>query len=120
MVTPKLMIMRLNRILMKYVFGGLLMTSLLFTVELYAQVGEGKSVDVTLTVKDADGNVLPQATVVVGEGIIQTKTDDNGEFSFKAFPDDFVTISRPGFEKTVVLASELAADPVARDRYLSV
>lgn len=109
--TPKMMIMILNRILMKYALGGLLMTGLLFTAELYAQDG-GKSVDVTLTVKDADGNILPQTTVVVGEGVIQTKTNDNGEFSFKAFPDDFVTISRPGFEKTVVLASELVTDPV--------
>ncbi|HKU53445.1 MAG TPA: TonB-dependent receptor plug domain-containing protein, partial [Nitrospira sp.] len=41
-----------------------------------------------------------------------TETDENGESSFKALPGDFVTVSRPGYEKSVLLAGDLVSDPV--------
>jgi TonB-linked SusC/RagA family outer membrane protein len=105
----------------KCAFAGLLLASLLLTADLQAQEQdrekkkserEQRSVDVTITVKDAEGNTLPETSVVVSEGYIVTETNENGETTFKALPGDFVTISRPGFEKTVLLAGDLSLNPV--------
>lgn len=113
--------MRLNISLNKCGFAGLLLASLLLTADLQAQEQDGgrrkseresRSVDVTITVKDAEGNILPQTSVTVSEGYIVTATNENGESSFKALPGDFVTISRPGYEKAVLLAGDLSLNPV--------
>jgi len=102
-------------------FAGLLLASLLLTADLQAQEQdrgkkkserESRSVDVTITVKDAEGNILPGTSVTVSEGYIVTKTNGDGESSFKALPGDFVTVSRPGYEKTVLLAGDLSLNPV--------
>lgn len=112
--------MRLNISLSKCGFAGLL-ASLLLTATVQAQETNGekkrserenRSVDVNITVKDAEGNILPDATVTVSEGYIVTETDENGNSSFKALPGDFVTISRPGYEKSVLLAGDLKLNPV--------
>ena len=113
--------MKLITPLNKYRFARLLLASFFLTANLQAQEKAGEeskserennSIDITMTAKDAEGNVLPQTTVSVSEGFIVKETDDNGEVSFRALADDFVTITRSGYEKTVALAGELAANPV--------
>ena len=105
--------MKLVIALNKYRYVVLLVASLFWNNDLQAQQEgkpqkESRSVEITVTVKDADGNILPETSVAVSEAYIITETNENGESSFKALPDDFVTITRPGYEKAVVLASELA------------
>ena len=106
--------MRLNILWDKYKVASLLLVGFLITVSLQAQetAPNRRSMDVTITVKDASGNILPQASVSVAEGSIVTETDENGETSFKASANDLVTISYPGYEKIAILASELSANPV--------
>lgn len=69
-----------------------------------------RTVSVTLTVSDESGNKLPQAQIVVGEGLIHAETDSEGKFAFTARPDDWVTITTYGFEKKVVPVSILIQD----------
>jgi TonB-linked SusC/RagA family outer membrane protein len=71
---------------------------------------KAKAIDVTVVVTDKQGAAIPYAEVVVGEGLIHAKTNAKGEFSFKSMPDDFVTVSLPGYEKNVTLASRLTLD----------
>ncbi len=48
-----------------------------------------------------------KAKVVIGEGITHAMTDENGAITFTAYPDDVVTISAPGYEKTVATVQDL-------------
>jgi TonB-linked SusC/RagA family outer membrane protein len=82
----------------------------LVTGTVFAQEKPGKKVitiSVNLKVTDENGTPVPEAKVVIGEGMIHAYTDENGIYSFKAFPDDFVTISAPGFEKNVSLVQDI-------------
>src|SRR3546814_8157802 len=107
--------MRLNTTLNKYRFVGLLVASLLLITDLQAQEetrDESKLLDITITVKDAEGNALPETSVTVGEGFTVKETNEKGESSFRAMDDDIVTIEHAGFEKKVARAGELITDPV--------
>ncbi len=66
-----------------------------------------KTVSVSLKVVDDNGTPVPNAQVVVGEGMIHAETDENGDCSFMAYPDDFVTISASGYEKSVSLVQDI-------------
>ena len=97
----------------KIKFIGLLLFCISLMVNAQAQnktEQKAKFIEASINVADNDGNALPKAQVVVGEGIIHTITDANGFVSFNAKPEDFVTISFPGYEKKVMLVSELLAD----------
>jgi len=67
-----------------------------------------KTVSVNLTVSDENGATLPQANVVVGEGLIHITTDANGICSFAAKPNESVSITLQGFEKKVTIVEALA------------
>lgn len=99
-----------NILLRKYRFTALLIFSIFLTGMVYAQekAVKIKTVNVNLKVTDQNGNSIPKALVVVGEGMIHAETDQAGEYSFKAAPEDFVTISASGFEKNVSLVSDLS------------
>lgn len=105
--------MRLNSLL-KYRFAGLLFASLFLFGNIAAQEkadAKIKKLEINIKVTDKQGNVIPEAIVVVGEGFIHTETDQSGASVVKASPEDFVTISKSGYEKVVVLGSELSESP---------
>lgn len=97
----------------KYSFTGLLLACLFLAGNLHAQEKNEvkiKSINVSAKVTDQQGNAIPEASVVVGEGFIHTETDENGVVAFKASPEDYVTITSPGYEKKVVVAGDLSHD----------
>jgi TonB-linked SusC/RagA family outer membrane protein len=107
-------IMRFNHKINQYIriiciiFSGLLVTG-----AVYSQKRPEKSAQtatVSLKVVDDAGAPVAKANIVVGEGILHAQTDVNGVFSFKAKPDEIVTITSPGFERTVALVQDLAKD----------
>ncbi len=107
--------MRLISILRKYRFAGLLLVGLFLCGNLLAQeetTAKRALVDITLKLTDEQGNPVPEAAVVVGEGFIHTFTDNNGAVTFKAASEDFITITKSGFEKSVILGSQLLDNSV--------
>lgn len=91
-------------------FTGLLLLCLFLVEKTYAQENtqtKVNAINISLKVTDEEGKVIPKASVVVGEGLIHTQTDENGEVSFKASTGGFVTFSSPGYEKSVVLVQNL-------------
>ena len=56
-------------------------------------------VNVTLQVVDETGNPIPEASIVIGEGIIHTNTDEKGVVTFSSNPNDYISIHARGFEK---------------------
>lgn len=92
---------------------GMLIISFLFCIGATAQdkkKKEKKTIEVTLRVGDEAGIALPNARIVVGEGLIHAETDKNGEFTFKGRPDEIVTVSCPGYEKSISIVSDLSVD----------
>ncbi len=67
-------------------------------------------ININLKVVDDSGSPVPNAKIVVGEGIIHAVTDQSGAYSFKAYPEDFVTITSPGHEKGVSQVQNLLED----------
>ncbi len=105
--------MRFHHIFLKYGTIGMMLICVLLAGSLSAQnktTKKVKTIAVILKVTDENGNALPKAKVVIGEGVIHAETDEKGSFSFKGYPDDFVTIWAKGFEKSVVLVEELLKD----------
>ena len=101
----------------KYRFIGTLLLCILFAGTSLAQDVEkvkAKPASITLKVTDDSGNALTNAFVVVGEGVIHTETDQNGNCSIVGLPDDFVTITAFGFEKSITFVSELMEDNVVK------
>ncbi len=100
-----------NILYQKLRVAGLLVFCIAFTGTVYAQEQKEKKarqeVDVTIKVADEAGTPIPKAQVVIGEGVIHTETDENGSLTFKAFADDFVTISSSSYEKKVFLVVDL-------------
>ncbi len=64
---------------------AILSLNILFGVFSFAQDGR-----ITITVKNEDGNPVPGATVIVGEGARAVSTNENGEFFIP--PDSVVSI----------------------------
>jgi TonB-linked SusC/RagA family outer membrane protein len=100
-----------NSIYEKLRFACLLMLCLLIGTPVNAQAQREKkvrqSVDVSIRVIDETGAAVPNAEVVVGEGVTHTKTGIDGSVSFKAYPEEFVTITSPAFEKSVTVVMDV-------------
>jgi TonB-linked SusC/RagA family outer membrane protein len=107
-------IIRFHNILYrKYSYVGMLLLCILLAGTIDAQKRaetKTQTVSVSLKVVDENGAPIPKAQVVVGEGIIHAETDVNGTLSFNAFPDDFVTVSLPGYEKSVSLVGDIISN----------
>lgn len=97
----------------KYRAITLIMFCIFLSGTLSAQDTTGKKVkeiSISLKVIDENGKAFPKAQLVIGEGIIHAETDENGTFSFKGFPDDFVSVSAYGYEKSVTLVEDLMSE----------
>lgn len=98
---------------LKFRYTGLLLLCLLLSGNIIAQKKAEKKkkiFEISVKVTDEVGNILPNAQLVIGEGIIHAVTDQTGSYSFKGFPDDFVTVSMPGYDKSVMTVDQLVAD----------
>ncbi|MCX6328720.1 MAG: SusC/RagA family TonB-linked outer membrane protein [Bacteroidia bacterium] len=97
--------MRFNNIYKKIRFAGLIMLIAILSLPVSGQEKKEKKAkqlfDVVLKVVDANGTAIPDANVVVGEGITHAVTDANGSVSLKGYADDVVTITAHNFEKSV-------------------
>ncbi len=105
--------MRFHNILFKYRTIGVMLLCVLLAGSLSAQdktAKKAKTVKITLKVTDENGNAFPKAQVVVGEGLIHAETDEKGSFVFQGYPDDFVSVTSVGYEKSVMLAEDLIAN----------
>ncbi|MCK9638390.1 MAG: SusC/RagA family TonB-linked outer membrane protein [Prolixibacteraceae bacterium] len=104
--------MRYHNIYLKYRTFGIMLLCILLAGSLSAQDKKSakkvKLINVTLKVTDENGRAFPKAQVIVGEGVIHADTDEKGTFSYKGYPDDFVTVIANGYEKSVALAEDLA------------
>lgn len=109
--------MRFHNIFLKYRTIGMILLCVLLVGSLSAQTKTAKKVktiSISLKVTDENGNAFPKAQVVVGEGVIHAETDASGSFSFKGYPDDYVSISAKGYEKSVVLAEDLLKEKTVK------
>src|SRR5450759_1305359 len=104
-------IMRFNHIIFnKCRFFYVLLLCVFITGTISSQNVPGKKVitiSVSLKVVDENGTPIPKAKVVIGEGVLHAETDENGVYSFMAYPGDFVTVSARGYEKSVSLVEDL-------------
>ena len=69
-----------------------------------------KTVSVNLTVTDENGAALPNAGVILGEGLIHATTDAAGAYSFAAKPGEVVSVTLHGYEKVLTSVAALAED----------
>jgi TonB-linked SusC/RagA family outer membrane protein len=106
--------MRFNNILYQKIrFVCLLALCMLLSWPVNAQQPAPKQkkvkqlIDVTLKVIDENGSPIANASVVIGEGITHTLTDQSGSVAFKGYALDLVTVTAPAFEKNVSLVSDL-------------
>ena len=97
--------MRFNNLYQKIRFAGLFIVVILLSLPVNAQVEKQKKTrqlfDVVLKIVDENGTPIPNANVVVGEGIIHTQTDLDGSVTFKGYAENVVTITAPLYEKNV-------------------
>jgi TonB-linked SusC/RagA family outer membrane protein len=100
-----------NILCRKYKCVGVFLLCFLLTGTINAQVQKEKKakqlIEITLKVVDENGTPVSKAQVVVGEGVIHAQTDENGSVSYKAYPDDFITITASGYERSVSLVGEV-------------
>ncbi|MCE1200332.1 MAG: TonB-dependent receptor plug domain-containing protein, partial [Marinilabiliales bacterium] len=106
--------MRYSKIQLNYRTFVATLVCILLAVTLSAQdkkaAKKQKLIQVKVLVQDENGKPFPKANIVIGEGVIHAETDKAGTFSYKGYPDDFVSVSAPGYEKSVALAEDLAKD----------
>lgn len=103
------MIMKFYSILFqKYRFISVFLLCVLFAGVVCAQKNtDNQAKTVNLNVVDDNGNPIPKARVELGESLIHFETDENGALSFVAFPNDYLTISSSGYEKTISLVKQI-------------
>lgn len=90
--------------------AGLLLLCLFIVGKTMAQdkpESKVRKINATLKVTDEKGNPVKGAAVVVGEGVIHATTDEKGLYSFQGLPNDFVTVSAFGYERSVSLVNDL-------------
>ena len=105
--------MRFYNFYRKYRYVGVLLLFVFLTGTISAQDKAAKTaniINVSLKVVDENGAPVANAQVVVGEGAIHAKTDENGAYSFMGYPDDFIAISAYGYEKSVFLVQNIIKD----------
>ncbi len=109
--------MRFHHILLKYRTIGMILLCMVLAGTLSAQEKAEKKVkkiNLNLKVTDENGNPIPKAQVVVGEGLIHAETNEQGLLSFDGFLNDFVAVTAKGYERSSVPIDELQSQPVIK------
>lgn len=92
-----------------YIFLTFFALALFVPVNMQAQNNKGKKakkVKIESRLVDQEGNAVPNATIKVGEGIMETFSDENGNFSIITRPEGKILIEARGYESTWVDLSE--------------
>jgi TonB-linked SusC/RagA family outer membrane protein len=102
----------LNIFYQKTIIAGLLLMFLGISLSAQTQAPQKTKkirqlVDVTIKVVDDNNAPVPKAAIVVGEGILHTETDEGGSATFKAYPEDAITVTVVPFEPFVTNALDL-------------
>ena len=99
------MIMRFDNVMYwKIKYFCVFALCVVLTGNLHAHGKQGKqrqntsNTNVSVRIVDETGKSIPKASVVVGEGMLHVEADENGSLTFKAFLEDAVTISLPGYD----------------------
>lgn len=112
--------MRFQEIFCKRILiAGLMLMCLALILPGYAQQAQKQKkirqlLDITIKVVDDKDAAVTKASVVVGEGIVHTETDATGSVTFKAYPEDIVTITIPPFEPSVNVAVNLVKEKTVK------
>lgn len=62
----------------------------------------GQEININSRVENESGEAIRNAMVTLGEGLVQTRTNENGAFSIKAFTNNILIISAKGYEEMVI------------------
>ncbi len=65
-----------------------------------------KKVTVSSKIVNEEGNGIPNATITIGEGLIQTSTDENGNYTIRAKEDSMLLVEALGYESKWLDLSE--------------
>jgi TonB-linked SusC/RagA family outer membrane protein len=109
----------LNIFYQKIIIAGLVLLCLAIVLPVQSQ-GQQKTkkirqlVDVTIKVVDDQNAPVQKANVVVGEGITHTETDASGSVTFKAYPEDIITVTISPFEPSVNVAAILLKEKTVK------
>jgi TonB-linked SusC/RagA family outer membrane protein len=115
----------LNILKQRFITAGLLLLCLAIGLPANSQVPQKAKkirqlVDISIKVVDDKNVPVQKATVIVGEGIVHTETDASGMVTFKAYPEDVITVNIPPFEPSVNQAANLLKDKtitLSRSKY---
>ena len=94
----------------KFRYIVVLLLSVFITGTIIAQddaVKNSTIINASLKLTDENGAPVPYAKVVIGEGVIQGATDENGGYSFKVYPNDYISVYAPGFESRVIPVQDI-------------
>ena len=94
-----------------YIYPRIFVLFILFlgmvSFQAWAQGEKVKTIDVSLKITDEAGEALPEALVVVGEGLMHLDTGQDGMVHFVSRQNEILTISKKGYEKKVISVSRL-------------
>ena len=60
--------------------------------------GKVKKLTISSQIVNEEGNGIPNAIITIGEGLIQTKTDENGNYTIQAKADSMILVEALGYE----------------------
>jgi len=76
---------------------------------------KSKALVVTIKVTDENGDAIPRAEIILGEGIVHNETDQMGSVTLTVPNDkEFVTISSKGYEPQTLFISDLMINQVVK------
>ncbi|WP_372757223.1 SusC/RagA family TonB-linked outer membrane protein [Mariniflexile sp.] len=79
----------------------------------YAQNQKKPSVTIQSTLVDSNGNPIKNALIVLGDGLVQTYSDEQGNFSLNADAKNTLLISANGYDdKVLLLGSNVIGDKI--------
>lgn len=83
------------------------------TLHSYVKAQEKVSLTITSVLVDENNTPIPNALIVLGDGLVKVHSDLQGQFSINAMPENIILISANGYEsKTIYLKSESVEEKI--------
>ena len=103
----------MNRMKNNIKTGTLLFVLVLFSFCVYSQNEKKASVMIQSTLVDEADHPIKNALIVLGDGMIETYSDANGNFALEADSQNTLLISANGYKsKTIVLGGQTVGDKI--------
>ena len=90
------------RIMKTYKIKLLFFVLMLTNLHGYVHAQEKLSLTIESILVDEDDNAIPNALIILGDGLVQTHSDLEGRFSIKAMPENIILISANGYKSKKV------------------